>query len=110
MLYLVYVLHWPDDGCFTAETCSPDVIDISSMRCYTYVVFYTVKYIYIFCHFTLKMTKQMRHNIRNVRGDLRYPVLCHRVLFIVLLINSSWVPHFCSQLTTRCLSSRWGTK
>ena len=25
ILYLVYVLHWPDDGCFTAETCSPDV-------------------------------------------------------------------------------------
>jgi len=32
ILYLVYVLHWPDDGCFTAETCSPDVIDISSIR------------------------------------------------------------------------------
>ena len=31
ILYLVYVLHWPDDGCFTAETCSPDQIDISSM-------------------------------------------------------------------------------
>jgi len=29
--YLVYVLHWPDDGCFTAETCSPNVIDISSL-------------------------------------------------------------------------------
>jgi len=27
----VYVLHWPDDGCFTAETCSPDVINISSL-------------------------------------------------------------------------------
>ena len=26
-----YVLHWPDDGCFTAETCSPDVNDISSL-------------------------------------------------------------------------------
>ena len=25
ILHLVYVLHWPDDGCFTAETCSPDV-------------------------------------------------------------------------------------
>ena len=24
-------LRWPDDGCFTAETCSPDVIDISSL-------------------------------------------------------------------------------
>ena len=31
VLYLVYVLHWPDDGCFTAETCSADVIDISSL-------------------------------------------------------------------------------
>jgi len=30
--YIVYFLYWPDDGCFTAETCSPDVIDISSMR------------------------------------------------------------------------------
>ena len=30
-LYLVFVLHWPDDGCFTAETCSPDVNDIPSM-------------------------------------------------------------------------------
>ena len=39
ILYLVYVLHWPDDGCFTAETCSPDVIDISLMGCYTYVAF-----------------------------------------------------------------------
>ena len=25
------VLLWPDDGCFTVETCSPDVIDISSL-------------------------------------------------------------------------------
>jgi len=32
VLYLVYVLHWPGDGRFTAETCSPDVIDISLMR------------------------------------------------------------------------------
>ena len=32
--YLVHVLHWPDDGCFTAETCSPDVIDISSLLMY----------------------------------------------------------------------------
>jgi len=39
ILYPVYVLQWPDDGCFTAETCSPNVIDISSMRLYTYVVF-----------------------------------------------------------------------
>ena len=31
ILYLVYVLNWPDDGCFMAETCSPDVIDISSL-------------------------------------------------------------------------------
>ena len=31
-VHLVYVLHWPNDGCLTAETCSPDVIDISSMR------------------------------------------------------------------------------
>ena len=31
ILHRVYVLHWPDDGCFTAETCSPDVIDISSL-------------------------------------------------------------------------------
>jgi len=38
------------DGCFTAETCSPDVIDISSMRWYTYVVFWTVKYIYLLLH------------------------------------------------------------
>ena len=38
ILYLLYVLHRPDDGCFTAETCSPDVIDISSMNWYTYVV------------------------------------------------------------------------
>ena len=38
ILYLVYVPHWPDDGCFMAETCSPDVIDISSMHRYTYVV------------------------------------------------------------------------
>ena len=27
----VFVLHWPDDGCFTAETCSPDVTDILSL-------------------------------------------------------------------------------
>jgi len=33
------ICYWPDGGCFTAETCSPDVIDISSMRWYTYVVF-----------------------------------------------------------------------
>jgi len=26
------VLLWPDDGCFTVETCSPNVIDISSLR------------------------------------------------------------------------------
>ena len=26
-------------GSFTAETCSPDIIDISSMYWYTYVVF-----------------------------------------------------------------------
>jgi len=31
ILYLVYVLHWPDDGHFTAETCGPDVIDIPSL-------------------------------------------------------------------------------
>jgi len=31
-MYLVYVLLWPDDGCLTAETCGPDVTDISSMR------------------------------------------------------------------------------
>jgi len=31
-MYLVYVLHGPDDGCFTAETCSLDVTDFSSMR------------------------------------------------------------------------------
>ena len=54
MLYLVYVLHWPDDGCFTAETCSPDVIDISSMHWYTYVVFSMVKYMYIvLCSFLM---------------------------------------------------------
>jgi len=29
-LYLIYVLLWPDDGCFTAETCRLDVIDILS--------------------------------------------------------------------------------
>ena len=33
ILHLVYVQHWPDDGCLTAETCSPDVIDIASL-CY----------------------------------------------------------------------------
>ena len=32
ILYLVNVLRWLDDGCFTVEICSPDVIDISSMR------------------------------------------------------------------------------
>ena len=30
---------WSDDGCFTAETCSPDVTYISSMRFCAYVVF-----------------------------------------------------------------------
>jgi len=25
------LLHWPDDGCFTVETSSPDVTDISLM-------------------------------------------------------------------------------
>jgi len=30
-VYLVYVLHWTDDGRFTAETCSPDLNDISSL-------------------------------------------------------------------------------
>jgi len=39
ILYLAYVLHWPDDGCFTAETCSPDVTYISSLCWCTYVVF-----------------------------------------------------------------------
>ena len=29
-LYLIYVPLWPDDGCFTAETCRLDVIDILS--------------------------------------------------------------------------------
>jgi len=38
ILYLVYVLHWPDVGCLTAETCSPGVIDISSLCWCTYVV------------------------------------------------------------------------
>jgi len=28
-LYLAYVLHWPDDGCFTAETRYPDVTESS---------------------------------------------------------------------------------
>jgi len=23
-MYLDYVLLWPDDGCFTAETCRPE--------------------------------------------------------------------------------------
>ena len=32
ILYLVYVLQWPDDGSFTAETCRHDIIDISLMR------------------------------------------------------------------------------
>ena len=31
IMYFVYVLHWPDDGCFTNETFRPDVTDISSM-------------------------------------------------------------------------------
>jgi len=31
ILCLVYALHWPEDGCFTAETCSSDVIDMSSL-------------------------------------------------------------------------------
>ena len=31
ILYLLYVLHWADDGCFTAETWRPDVINISAM-------------------------------------------------------------------------------
>jgi len=30
VLYL-YVLLWPDDGCFRAKTCSPDVTDVSSL-------------------------------------------------------------------------------
>jgi len=38
-VHLVCVLHWLDDGCFTAETCSRDVIDISSLCWCTYVVF-----------------------------------------------------------------------
>jgi len=24
----VYILHWPDDGCFMTETCSLGIIDI----------------------------------------------------------------------------------
>jgi len=43
-IYLAYALHWPGEGCFTAETYNPDVIDISSMRWYKHV-FLTVKYI-----------------------------------------------------------------
>jgi hypothetical protein len=39
ILHLVYVLHWSGDGCFTAETCSPDVTDISSLCLCKYVVF-----------------------------------------------------------------------
>jgi len=38
ILYLVYVLHWPDGSYFTAEICSHVVTDISSMRWYTYAV------------------------------------------------------------------------
>jgi len=33
-IYLVYVLHWPDDDCFTVETCGPDVIDIVTVLMY----------------------------------------------------------------------------
>ena len=29
-MYLVYVLHWPDEGCFMAETRSPDVTDFQN--------------------------------------------------------------------------------
>ena len=34
----IYVLLWPDDGCFTAETCRLDVIDILS-QCWLIIVF-----------------------------------------------------------------------
>jgi len=27
----IYHLHWPDNACFTAEICSPGVIDILSL-------------------------------------------------------------------------------
>ena len=39
----------PDYGCFTAETCSPDVSDISSLCCCTYVVIQVVIYIHKLC-------------------------------------------------------------
>jgi len=57
-----YVLHWPDDGCFTAETCSPDVIDISLLCWCTYVVFQTVIYIYLLLHFPERTPSE--NNIR----------------------------------------------
>ena len=60
-LYLVYVLHWPDDDYFMDETCSPDVTDISSMWRYTYAVFSTVKYIYIW--------RKLRNKPATVHSD-----------------------------------------
>ena len=42
IMYLVYVLLWPDDSCLTAETCGPDVTDIvndmGSHRVQAYIV------------------------------------------------------------------------
>ena len=61
MLYLVYVLHWPDDSRFTAETCSPDVIDISSLCWCTYVVFETAICIYLLLHNGMAPIKYDRH-------------------------------------------------
>ena len=46
-----YVLHWPNDGCFTAETCSSDVIHTSSLCWCTHVVFQTAIYIYLLLYF-----------------------------------------------------------
>jgi hypothetical protein len=38
-LYLIYALLWPDDGCFTAETCRLGAIDILLQCCLLIVVF-----------------------------------------------------------------------
>jgi len=50
ILYIVYVLHWPDDGCFTAETSSPDVTDISSL----YICCVLDGNIHIYLHISLE--------------------------------------------------------
>ena len=73
-------VHWPDDGCFTAETCSRDVIDVSSLCLCTYVVLSCViPVVLVQKQRILCITRTVEHNynspIITVRIQLHVSVL-----------------------------------